>query len=588
MNTLRLLKRIPYLHLIFLLITLAALFEGIGISALIPVLSIATNEGNINEMVFPFNILPIVFNYFHWKININNMLIFVLLLMIISFFFVFLQERFIQFIRYKILFENRDGISTSIFNSDWELGTSFSPGEISNKLIHETDKMTEALLSLVLLISLLFQFFVYTAIAFFLSIKMTLIVFCILIMSFLIIYPLLKRSKFFGSEIVKTNSLFSSQVVDAIKGFKLIKASSLERYIIKKLENINRENSFVSRKILDYASNIKFIIQIFLSIVIVLIAYLSLEIFHIELSKLMVFVLLLIRISPKYSAVQAAFRSYLVHLPALEIVDEMKYASKQFQETNQQTGHKDINKIKSVEFKNVSFKFRGVNKKIIDNFTYKIDANSFTAIVGPSGAGKSTILDILMGLLNPTNGSMLVNDISITEINKKKFRETIGFVPQENMFFNDTIKENLSFDKIYSNDQIHDCLKLAQLYDLVDELPDKLDTIIGEGGVKLSGGQKQRLSIARALLRSPSMLILDEATSSLDSNSEKEFQNALENISSNYTLIVVAHRLSTIQKADNILVLEKGKIIEAGSYKKLSSQEGLFSSMIKTQLIDES
>ena len=153
------------------------------------------------------------------------------------------------------------------------------------------------------------------------------------------------------------------------------------------------------------------------------------------------------------------------------------------------------------------------------------------------------------------------------------------------MFFNETLRENLAFNNHLSETSMYEALEKAQLSKFVKSLPNKLDTIIGEGGVKLSGGQKQRLSISRALLRNPKLLILDEATSSLDSNSEKEFQASLDNIASQYTLVVVAHRLSTIKKANNIIVLNEGKIIQSGNFDELSGEDGLFANMVKAQFI---
>ena len=579
-------RRIPRLFLLFTVITFTVLFEGIGITSLIPVISFITNESDLNSLVFPFSILPDFFNLINIELNLLNILFFVLFLMIVSFFSIYVQERLIQLIRYKILYDSRRDIGESIFKSNWSLGLNYSPGEISNKLIHETDKLAEALLSFVLLISVTFQFLIYMIIALFLSFQMTLVVLAIILISAILIFPLLQKSRKLGSEIVITNTSYSKQVVDAIKGFKLVKASGLESYVLSKLNLVNKHNTEVSRKILDHASSIKFLVQICLSIATIFIVYLSLEFFNIEISKLMVFVLLLIRMAPKYSAAQGAYRSFIVNLPALNIVDQMKHDSDSEKE-NLNNDNKTYQKIEDkILINNLKYKFNNRSNYVLNNVTFQIELNSFVAIVGPSGAGKSTVLDLIMGLLKPSEGNILIDNKDLYSLNLEMHRANIGFVPQENIFFNGTLRENLTFGKNLDDKFLYECLEIAQLKELVLTLPNRLLTNIGENSIKLSGGQKQRLSIARALARKPSILILDEATSSLDSKSEENFQFALENIAHKYTLIVVAHRLSTIKKADNIIVLNQGKIIEQGKYDELALKNGLFTEMLKSQIIN--
>ena len=192
-----LITRIPNKFILFISISITALFEGIGIASLIPVISFVTNEVDLASLTFPFSILPIFFNFFNLEISLSNLLLFVLSLMILSFFTIYLQERLIQSVRYKILFDSRQEIGRSIFMSNWKHGLNYASGEISNKLVHETDKLAEALINLVLLISLMFQFFIYMIVAAYLSVSMTLIVLAIIFISFLLVYPLLKKSKKF-------------------------------------------------------------------------------------------------------------------------------------------------------------------------------------------------------------------------------------------------------------------------------------------------------------------------------------------------------------------------------------------------------
>jgi ATP-binding cassette subfamily B protein len=225
--------------------------------------------------------------------------------------------------------------------------------------------------------------------------------------------------------------------------------------------------------------------------------------------------------------------------------------------------------IQSIEFKNVSFKHQSAKQNALDNIDFKLGKGETIAFVGPSGSGKSTMVKLLVGLYLPTDGDVVFNGNSVTEIDRNEIRAQLGLVSQESQLFSGTIKENLQFVSPEASEQdILNALNAAATQNLLQRAENGLDTQIGEGGIKVSGGEKQRLSIARALLRNPKLLIFDEATSALDSITESEITETLRDISSQKDRInvMIAHRLSTIMHADRIYVLEKGKIIEKKGY----------------------
>ncbi|MES2588617.1 MAG: ABC transporter ATP-binding protein [Bacteroidota bacterium] len=225
-----------------------------------------------------------------------------------------------------------------------------------------------------------------------------------------------------------------------------------------------------------------------------------------------------------------------------------------------------------IEFKNVSFKYK--EDYVIEDLSFKIPKGKMLALVGESGSGKSTISDLLLNFYQPNSGEILFDGIPLKEIKNDDLRNQITVVNQESILFNDTINNNISFGiENCDEHRIIEAAKIAHAHDFILNLDNGYDTIIGERGNKLSGGQKQRISIARAVLRNPSILILDEATSALDSESEKIVQEALEELMKNRTSLVIAHRLSTIRKADIIIVLQKGKIVEIGSHEELMNQK---------------
>lgn len=246
-----------------------------------------------------------------------------------------------------------------------------------------------------------------------------------------------------------------------------------------------------------------------------------------------------------------------------------------------------INELKTIKFDDVAFRHKTATYNAIDGISFEVKSGGTIAFVGPSGSGKSTLMKLLLGLYRPISGEIYFNGYSSSQIRYNPLRRQIGLVSQEAQLFAGTIKDNLLFVQPDASDQqIREALKKAACDSLLERSPLDIETVIGEGGLKLSGGEKQRISIARAILRHPRLLIFDEATSSLDSLTEQEITSTIRDISMNseQISILIAHRLSTIMHADLIYVLEKGKIIETGSHESLLEQKGLYYAMWRQQI----
>ena len=246
-----------------------------------------------------------------------------------------------------------------------------------------------------------------------------------------------------------------------------------------------------------------------------------------------------------------------------------------------------VQTIKTLAFDKVSFKHQSANTHALNGISFNVKLGETIAFVGPSGSGKTTLVKLLVGLYRPQSGKILYNNHSYNTIDFDTLRERIGFVTQDTQLFSGTIRENLLFvNPKATDDECMDVLNKAACQSLLARADKGLDTLIGEGGVKVSGGEKQRLSIARALLRNPNLLVFDEATSSLDSLTEEEISETIRNISERKDLIaiLIAHRLSTVMHADKIFVLEKGKITESGTHVKLLKEKGLYYAMWRQQV----
>jgi ATP-binding cassette, subfamily B, heavy metal transporter len=236
-----------------------------------------------------------------------------------------------------------------------------------------------------------------------------------------------------------------------------------------------------------------------------------------------------------------------------------------------------------IVFENVSFAY-DVRRPILKNISLHVPAGKTVAIVGPSGAGKSTISRLLFRFYDVTAGKILIDGQNIADVTQESLRKAIGMVPQDTVLFNDTIRYNIRYGRPDATDaEVEAAAKMAQIHNFVLSLPLGYDALVGERGLKLSGGEKQRVSIARTILKGPPILVLDEATSALDSLTEQDIQEALRGVSRNRTTVVIAHRLSTVIEADEIIVLEEGEIAERGTHKVLLRKKGLYYDMWNRQ-----
>ncbi len=248
-------------------------------------------------------------------------------------------------------------------------------------------------------------------------------------------------------------------------------------------------------------------------------------------------------------------------------------------------GKKSVDKVDGeIDFKDVSFTYPTNHKPSLEHITFSASPGKMVALVGPSGSGKSTLINLVIGFLRPSHGVIKVDDLDYKDLDLRTVRKYLSVVPQESVLFDGTIAENISYGlSDVSSTEVETALRDANAWDFVQAFDDGVETLVGERGARLSGGQRQRLAIARALIRNPRILILDEATSALDSESEKLIQDALSRLMKNRTTFVVAHRLSTVQEADLILVLDNGKILQSGTHSELVSQQGLYRRLYDAQ-----
>jgi ATP-binding cassette, subfamily C, bacterial len=303
--------------------------------------------------------------------------------------------------------------------------------------------------------------------------------------------------------------------------------------------------------------------------------FLAYEVLHVATAQLLLLLFIFARLMPRLTSIYRQLQGLAIVLPVLEAVSELERECREAAEPV--SSHRsDIGLHGTIRLEKVSFTYlRRANTPALSDVDLEIPQGLTTAIVGPSGAGKTTLADLLIGLLPATGGRILIDGGELTPDRLVAWRRHIGYVAQEAVLFHDTVRANLAWaNPGASEEDLMQALRLSAAYDFVARLPEGLDTILGERGVLVSGGERQRLSLARALLRRPDMLVLDEATSSLDSENELRIQHAIEKLHQQMTIVVITHRLSTIRHADLIHVLDHGRVVESGSWDELVARPG--------------
>jgi len=374
---------------------------------------------------------------------------------------------------------------------------------------------------------------------------------------------------------------------DALGAVRLVKAFVREDYEVERYQNaIEKLFKTARRKVVLTQLFWAGVGIMFMSTLVIIFWYGGKEVLADRLTAgdLVAFIIYALNISRSISQTSRLYTAVNTAAGASERIFELLDETPEIENN---PNAKSISKVKGeIEVKDLWFSYEG-EKDVLRGISFRADAGKTIALVGPSGAGKTTLLNLIPRFYDPQKGMISVDGNNIQDVKFKSLREHISIVPQEVHLFGTSIRENIIYGKLdASEEEIIQAAKDANAHEFIMETENGYDSMIGEKGVKLSGGQRQRLAIARAILKSPAILLLDEATSSLDSESEAQVQEALVRLMNNRTTFVIAHRLSTVQHADRILVLDEGKIVEQGTHTELIEQSGLYSHLYELQFRD--
>jgi ABC-type multidrug transport system fused ATPase/permease subunit len=561
----------------YLILLVSSLIETASLLIIAPIVDTIINNNQESQIT---KVVTDIFNNFGIKFDIWYLfLIYFLVILVKSLFDVFTGKLIIK-MKYRVILKTITNTYKSIFKAGWEYISSEKQGRLLNSFTREIDRLGDSLAATGRLISASTKFIIFLFIPFLISWKITLVTFGFILIIGLPFFLMGKFSRRLGKVSTQTSNEYLSILQENFGLAKIIISFAKQAYSLKNMLKIFDEHVDATIKSQTFALLLSNLYIPFGILGIILIYYLG-QVYLIPISSLAVLFAAYYKIIPVMSEMISSKNSFDDSYTSYEQIISIHQKTKEMTKPN---GDIKFNSLKhSLEFKNVSFSYNE-EQKTIDNLSFKIKKGEFIALVGKSGGGKTTIIDLILGLNTVQKGEILIDDIKQSKYDIDTFREKTGYVPQGAALFNDTIENNIKWSNNYTSENIIKKICLdTYSSEFIEKFPEKYNTLVGERGVKLSGGQLQRIALARALVKDPNIIILDEATSSLDTQSEKKIQKSLDGIYRIKTIIVIAHRLSTIIKADKIFVIDSGKILEQGNYRELIEKNGMFKKMLDDQ-----
>ena len=546
---------------------LASLTEGVSLFLLIPLLAFVGPERSSD-----IQSIPLIGEVLHKADpSLATLLVGFVSLIALQAFFVRSKTLYMTRVMHEALDEVRQVFFDHVGAARWEVIQNKRVADLNTTLTTEAARIQIAALSLTNLFQSAIMLAVYFSIAMLVSWQMAVFAASIGIVILLVLYPLRKRATLFGRDLSPLYENQNRSLLEFLNGIRVVKSFVAEDIFSKRYrQQVER----MRKRTLQYASlsslgTLTF--QLSSAIAAAVFIWIAVEVASLDVAELVVLVLIFLRLAPRFGTVQEALQQFLSNIPAFEkLQKEAEFLSK-----SSERQHFDQAKApcfeQGIRLDDVSFVYPGATQPALANLNLTIRAGQVTALIGPSGSGKSTLADIVMGLLCPTHGQVMIDEIELGDANRRAWRRSVAFVPQEPFLLHETIRVNLLIARPGASEKsLWAALEQAKADEFVGRLPRGLDTVVGERGTRLSGGERQRIALARALLCRPDLLILDEATSALDWENQQLIAADIEQIRKTTTILTIAHRPSMIRMADWVIAIENGRCVEEGPFDALA------------------
>ena len=560
-----------------------SILDGFGLAMFLPLLQIAGNNGQVNpEGLGNLQFLLDGFNSLEVEITITTVLLFLSFLFILKGIIAYFGVVYGVTVRQYFIRKLRLQLVNGLNNISYKAFSSSDAGRIQNTMSGEADKVMRAYIYYFRSFEQLIMVFVYMGFAFFVDIQFAVLVLIGGILTNFIYNRVYRLTKKASVLVTKHANLFQGLIIQHVANFKYLKATGLlEKFGLKLKSTIyDLENN--NKKIGVYNALVSALREPVLIIVVSAVIIFQTKLLGSDLGPILISLLFFYRALSSLMNMQTSWNSFLGVSGSTKNMSSFLADLSSMKEKKGEQAFKRFTE--ELSFNNLGISFG--NKTVLENVNLEIKKNETVAFVGESGSGKSTFVGIVAGLLPPDRGTYKIDGISLEKIHILQFQKRIGYITQDPVIFNDSIFNNVTFWDVPNENnkqKFWQALQKASLDNYILELEDREETLLGNYGINLSGGQKQRISIARELYKDIDILIMDEATSALDSETEKSIQENIDALKGTYTILIVAHRLSTIKNADRIVFLDNGTIVNIDSFEGLLTKNDRFKKMVELQ-----
>lgn len=568
----------PYkaaIALMALLSFVSGILEGIGITAVIPLFSVIVG-GEATDAIS--RAIAGLFAYLHFPFTAKFLLGFMVCLFFAKAVFLFFSQQLTAYVNSDFEKKMRGSLLRHTFSANWPFLSAQRVGHLDQMLTTEVGNSSAMLLYLGNGIFVLVNLIVYSVLVFNISPTIAALTVFFGAVVFVVFMPLMQKTRMTSEKMVHWNKELAHYANEHIIGAKTLKAMRLEEpalsrgtFLAEKMRGLFLRISFLKNitGALVQLAGVFFVVGLFIFLY-------KTSVF--QFASFAVAVYALNKVFSNVQFAQSSAHAISMQVPYLESL--LRHVDEAALNNEKETGYADFSLTRELAFNKVQFAYPGKDTAL-SSVSFSVKKGEMVGLIGPSGAGKTTLVDLLLRLITPQKGTISVDGKDIRDIGLLTWREHIGYVSQEAFLLNDTIENNICFyDAAMTMADIVEAARLANIYDFVDSLPEKFKTIVGERGVLLSGGQKQRIALARVLARKREILVLDEATSALDNESEILIQKAIEGLRGKITVLVIAHRLSTVRLSDKLVVLRGGEIVEQGSPGELLKNKDTYFSKV--------